>query len=96
MAELKAKGARLRSIEWYRGSRGLSIDVISSITVTKTGTFQFRIDLADLNIPLDVHFAKVLRSGIYEIRCSDAKIEPQLISYRQTCCPEKSAPDRQR
>src|ERR1035438_7848744 len=85
LLELKNRGLKARRASWCnRGPRGISIALVAPIRETSPGTYEFIVEVGDLAISEGEHFATLLRRGTYVVRC-EGSLEPQLVSYRQTC-----------
>lgn len=90
ISDLTHTGIQVHAIEWCnRGPRGISVDVISPINEVSPGAYEVNIAVGDLSIPAGQHFAALLKRGTYVINCAESS-EPQLVSYRQTCCLKAS------
>jgi len=87
-AALRAEGLNFHAARWCnRGPRGVDISIAMPSKETPPGTYQMVSDISDSD-PIRLygdHFATLLRSGTYVIRCTDGS-EPILESYHQTCC----------
>jgi hypothetical protein len=87
VAELENRNLKIHHENWCsRGPRGLNIAVVAPIRETSPGTYEFVVEVGDLSMPEGAHFATLLRRGTYMVHCEGSS-EPQLVSYRQTCCP---------
>lgn len=88
LSKLKRSGLRVHPSAWcVQRGRGLSIAVLAPINETSSGTFELTIQVGDPSIQPGEHFATLLKRGTYVVR-SEKGSEPQIVSYRQTCCPK--------
>jgi hypothetical protein len=90
ISEVKRGGLKVHSSEWcVARARGLNIDVVAPINEVSAGTFELTIQVRDPSIKPGEHFATLLKRGTYIIRWKKGT-DPQLVSYRQTCCATSS------
>jgi|SRR5579884_248753 len=84
---LNGKGLRFHTIEWCNhGPRGVTISV-DRIIKTGPSIYEIRSQIADSD-PIRLygeHFATLLRSGTYTVRC-EKDSTPVISSYQETCC----------
>lgn len=86
ISELKRSRLRVHENDWCNpGPRGVMIAIVAPIIETSTGTYELILQVDDLTIQPGEHFATLVKRGTYVIRC-EGKSEPQLISYRESCC----------
>jgi hypothetical protein len=92
ISKLRSSGLRIHPNEWCNdGPRGLSVGIIAPVRETIPGLYELVLELGNLAIRPGEHFATLLRSGTYVIRCETGS-EPRLVSYRETCCAKKGVP----
>lgn len=90
ISSLKRKGTHIHENDWCnQGPRGIAIDILSPIHETSPGTYEVNVQIADLSLRPGEHFATLLKRGTYVVRCVESS-EPQIVSYRQTCCVKAS------
>lgn len=91
ISELRRTGMRVHPNEWCTHSlRGLTIAIVAPIHETSPQTYALVLELGDLSpIRTGEHFATLMKRGTYVVRYAQGS-EPQLISYRQTCCSKTS------
>jgi hypothetical protein len=86
LSNLAGESPAPHPIAWCTtGNRGVSIDVLAPINESSPGQFEVTIEVGDEAIKEGEHFATLLKRGTYVIRYQKGS-EPQLVTYRQTCC----------
>ena len=92
LSELGRQHLPFHANRWCNdGPRGLVIAILAPAIRSAPPLYEFVVDVSDSQ-PIrqeGAHFATLLRSGTYQIRCEDNS-EPELIKYFQTCCPNMS------
>ena len=100
LVALRDKRLNFHSAAWCnRGPRGVEISITMPNKQTLSGTFEIVSGINDSD-PIRLygdHFATLLRSGTYVIKCNDDS-DPVLEAYHLICCekgklkPEKAQP----
>ena len=90
VSNLKHAGVNAHESGWCtQHGQGLSIAVLTPVKQPSHGTFEVIVQVGNPVVNREEHFATLLKRGIYSIRTGGSS-EPQLISYKQTCCSKTS------
>jgi hypothetical protein len=90
LTELKREKVKVHSNDWCnQGLRGLAISIISPANESSPDTYEVVVEVGDLRQMWrgGEHFATLLRRGTYSVKCKNG-VEPELVRYQETCCPE--------
>lgn len=90
LSSIKRGGIKAHTSDWCtQHGHGVSIAVLAPVKESSPGTFEVTVQVGDPSVKPEEHFGTLLKKGTYVIRC-DGSSEPQLVSYRQTCCLKAS------
>jgi hypothetical protein len=85
VGELVQNGLKVHTNDKCTGAHPLRIAVVSPVIETSPGEYKIVLELSDMSMKSNEHFATLLRRGIYVVRV-DSSSKPRMFSYQETCC----------